>query len=237
MALAAASLRAEPQALQPVGPAANSADTAGARPAATVSGTPKLAPATAVAAQEAGQKPGEQADGQAGQATAPDAELGAATESEDTDASGLTEEEQAEVDALKERDAEVRRHEQAHAAAGGAYAGQPTYEYQTGPDGNRYAVGGEVDIDVSPVPDDPAATIRKMDVVIRAALAPEEPSPQDHRVAEQARATQAEARQDLSAEQAEALLPAEDRQAQAIAAYRAAGAAIGIPRPAASAVA
>ncbi|MCB9960004.1 MAG: hypothetical protein H6843_15510 [Rhodospirillaceae bacterium] len=202
-----------------------------------MSGAPKLAPATAVAAQEAGEKPGQQTVGQAGQASGSKTELTTAQGSADADASGLTEEQQAEVAALKERDAEVRRHEQAHAAAGGAYAGQPTYEYQTGPDGNRYAVGGEVDIDVAPVPDDPAATIRKMDVVIRAALAPEEPSPQDHRVAEQARATRDEARRDLNAEQAEALLPAEDRQAQAIAAYRAAGAAIGTPRPTASAVA
>ena len=53
---------------------------------------------------------------------------------------------------LQQSDAEVRRHEAAHAAAGGEFAGAPTFTYQTGPDGKRYAVGGEVSIDTSPVP-------------------------------------------------------------------------------------
>ncbi|MBU0723392.1 MAG: hypothetical protein KJ904_12510 [Alphaproteobacteria bacterium] len=102
---------------------------------------------------------------------------------EETDPLGLTEEEQKVVDELKKRDREVRAHEQAHAAVGGAYAGQPTYEYEDGPDGNRYAVGGSVSIDTSPISGDPEATIRKMEVVKRAALAPAEPSPQDRAVA------------------------------------------------------
>ena len=78
----------------------------------------------------------------------------------------------------------VRAHEQAHKAAAGAHAkGGPTYEYQSGPDGKRYAVGGEVQIDTSPVPNDPQATIQKMQQVQRAANAPAEPSSQDRRVA------------------------------------------------------
>ena len=57
----------------------------------------------------------------------------------------LTDEEKAEVDELKDRDREVRQHEQAHMAAAGPYAkGGPSYEYTRGPDGKRHAVGGEV---------------------------------------------------------------------------------------------
>ncbi|MEM9725261.1 MAG: putative metalloprotease CJM1_0395 family protein [Pseudomonadota bacterium] len=111
---------------------------------------------------------------------------------------GLSEAEQEQVDKLKERDREVRAHEQAHAAVGGQYAGAPTYEYQVGPDGQRYAVGGQVQIDTAPIPGDPEATLEKLRVVERAALAPAEPSPQDRQVAQQARAAAAEAQAELN---------------------------------------
>src|SRR5690606_19805714 len=63
----------------------------------------------------------------------------------------LTEDEQRQVDKLKQRDQEVRRHEQAHVAAAGRYAnGGPKYEFTTGPDGRQYATGGHVNIDVGP---------------------------------------------------------------------------------------
>ena len=113
---------------------------------------------------------------------------------------GLTEDQRAQVAKLQARDAEVRRHEEAHAIVGGQYAGQPSYTYQEGPDGKRYAVGGEVSIDVAPVPDDPKATIAKMDVVIAAALAPAEPSGQDRKVASQAARQRIEAIAELSAQ-------------------------------------
>ncbi|MBE7637960.1 hypothetical protein GUA87_13970 [Sneathiella sp. P13V-1] len=111
---------------------------------------------------------------------------------------GLTEEEQAIVQQLKARDREVRNHEQAHAAVGGQYAGSPTYTYQSGPDNQRYAVGGEVKIDASPVAGDPEATIQKMDTVIRAALAPAEPSAQDRKVAATASARKLDAQIELN---------------------------------------
>ncbi len=101
-------------------------------------------------------------------------------------ADGLTmsEEEAKEIEKLKEQDREVHAHEQAHKSAGGQYVtGGPQYEYRTGPDGKRYAVGGSVSIDTSPVKGDPDATIRKMQTVQRAALAPANPSAQDRRVA------------------------------------------------------
>ena len=112
---------------------------------------------------------------------------------------GLTEDEQRLVAELKRIDAEVRRHEQAHMNAGGQYAGQASYTYETGPDGGRYAVAGEVPIDTAPIPDDPEATIDKMEVVIRAALAPAEPSAQDQRVAAGAQQTIVAAQADLRA--------------------------------------
>lgn len=114
----------------------------------------------------------------------------------------LTEDEQRVVQELATRDREVRAHEQAHVAAAGPYArGGPKYQYQTGPDNRRYAVGGHVDIDTSPVPDDPEATIRKAQVIRAAAMAPGEPSGQDRQVAAAASKMEAEARRELQAKQ------------------------------------
>jgi len=102
------------------------------------------------------------------------------------------------LQALKNRDREVRSHEQTHLAAAGPYAlGGPTYQYQRGPDGQRYAVGGHVNIDTAEIAGDPEATLRKAETVRRAALAPAEPSPQDRRVAVQASNLAISAQQDL----------------------------------------
>ena len=110
----------------------------------------------------------------------------------------LSKDEQRVVDQLRARDREVRDHEQAHARVGGAYASQPSYSYQTGPDGQRYAVGGEVKIDVSPIANDPEATIAKMLIVKAAALAPAEPSSADRQVAALAEATRSQAQAELT---------------------------------------
>lgn len=113
----------------------------------------------------------------------------------------LTEEEQKQVEELKARDTEVKAHEQAHIAAGGSYVrGGARYDYQTGPDGKKYAVGGEVSIDTSAVEGDPQATINKAQVILKAALAPAEPSGQDKAVASQARQMMASARKELMSE-------------------------------------
>ncbi|MBS4725971.1 putative metalloprotease CJM1_0395 family protein [Aeromonas veronii] len=105
------------------------------------------------------------------------------------------------VQDLVERDKEVRTHEQAHQSAGGEYASSPTYQFTQGPDGKRYATGGEVQIDTSVVPGDPAATIAKMQQIRSAALAPAEPSAQDLAVARSAAASEAKARKELMVEQ------------------------------------
>ncbi|NND59940.1 MAG: hypothetical protein HKN49_06685 [Gammaproteobacteria bacterium] len=113
----------------------------------------------------------------------------------------LTEAEQARVAELRARDREVRAHEQAHLAAAGPHArGGASYTFETGPDGRRYAVGGEVQIDTAPVAGDPAATLAKAQKIQRAALAPAEPSAQDRRVAAEASAMAAEARAELAQE-------------------------------------
>ena len=125
---------------------------------------------------------------------------------------------QQQISELASRDREVRSHEQAHAAVGGSYAGAPTYSFKRGPDGQTYAVSGEVSIDVSPIPNDPAATLRKMELVQQAALAPAEPSAQDLRVAAQAQVLAAQARSELAALQREEIAAAAaERKAESLA--------------------
>ena len=114
----------------------------------------------------------------------------------------LTEEEQAELQDMKSRDEEVRVHEQAHKSAGGQYASAPHYEYENGPDGKRYVTDGSVNIDVGEE-SDPQATIDKMQVVKRAALAPAQPSAQDRRVYAEASQKEAEARRELNEQRQE----------------------------------
>jgi hypothetical protein len=85
---------------------------------------------------------------------------------------------------LKQRDVEVRAHEAAHlAVAGGIATSSASFEYQQGPDGVQYAIGGEVNISTSAVSGDPAATLRKANTIRRAALAPAQPSGPDMQVA------------------------------------------------------
>lgn len=107
--------------------------------------------------------------------------------------------EQQEVKSLKRRDQEVRSHELAHAAVGGAYTGSPSYSFAQGPDGKKYAVSGEVSVDLAPIDGNPSATIAKMQKVQSAALAPANPSIQDTRVAASAAKLIAQAQSELSA--------------------------------------
>ncbi|WP_244148948.1 putative metalloprotease CJM1_0395 family protein [Desulfonatronum thioautotrophicum] len=111
------------------------------------------------------------------------------------DESELSSEDRQVLEQLRQRDAEVRAHEQAHVAAGGQYVTSgASYTYETGPDGRQYAVGGEVSIDTSPVPGNPEQTEQKAQTIRRAALAPASPSAQDVKVATSAAQMEAEAR-------------------------------------------
>jgi phage repressor protein C with HTH and peptisase S24 domain len=126
-----------------------------------------------------------------------------ASEQKKSNGEQLSEEDIKKVDELKSRDQEVRIHEQAHAAVGGQHAGAPSYGYERGPDGKSYVVSGEVQIDVSPVQGDPQATIQKMQVVRRAALAPAQPSSADRAIAADATAKATQARAELAQQQIE----------------------------------
>lgn len=101
---------------------------------------------------------------------------------------------------MQARDRQVRDHEQAHlsAAAGIAVSG-PSYEYQRGPDGKNYAIGGEVRIDVSPGRS-PQETLSKAQQIERAALAPRDPSSADRAVAAEASQMAQEAQSKLRAQ-------------------------------------
>lgn len=109
----------------------------------------------------------------------------------------LSDSEKEEVRKLKQRDTEVRAHEQAHRAVGGQYAGAVSLNYTRGPDGNNYATEGSVPIDLSAVKGDPAATVRKMQQIKRAALAPGDPSGADRQIASQAAQIEQQAQAEL----------------------------------------
>ncbi len=124
----------------------------------------------------------------------------------------LTEAEQDLITQLKARDQEVRAHESAHMSAGGAAAGGASYTYQSGPDGNQYAIGGEVPIAID-TGGSPEQVISNAQQVRAAALAPAQPSSQDMSVAAMASQIEMGARSELAqekqAELAEQLKPEE----------------------------
>ncbi|MDX2111799.1 MAG: putative metalloprotease CJM1_0395 family protein [Verrucomicrobiota bacterium] len=125
----------------------------------------------------------------------------------------LSTDESKEVSRLQKRDADVRAHEQAHISAGGGLVrGGASYKYQQGPDGKSYAVGGEVQIELSSgkTPSETAAKARQ---ARSAALAPANPSAQDKAVA--AKAAQLE--QKALSQQTEEALSTDGSQAAATA--------------------
>ncbi|WP_374246559.1 putative metalloprotease CJM1_0395 family protein [Zoogloea sp.] len=111
----------------------------------------------------------------------------------------MSDAEQQLVSRLAARDRLVRAHEAAHLAAGaGLITRGASFTYETGPDGKRYAVGGEVGIDVSKgrTPED---TLARAERIRAAALAPADPSAQDRQVASEAARMAAEARLEIAA--------------------------------------
>lgn len=175
-------------------------DSVAARPPIAASGSPTTAE------PEAARRPAEGASvvrlsPRAAEIAAHASEPGHVASSCPTCAAEMGGDEQREIDELERRDAEVRRHEQAHLAAAGPYAtGGPSYEYEIGPNGRRYAVGGHVDVDTSEISGNPEATLRKAETIRRAALAPADPSGQDHAVAARATQMAASARAEIGRE-------------------------------------
>ena len=85
---------------------------------------------------------------------------------------------------------EIYSHEQAHKSAGGALAGSIVIERHA----EGIPVGGHVDIKMPTLnPDNPQQTIDEANIVIRSAMAPGNPSPQDFKVAAKAREVKAKA--------------------------------------------
>lgn len=86
--------------------------------------------------------------------------------------------EKADISRLQARDSAVKQEEKAHAAAAGPYGSAPQYEYQIGPDGKAYAIGGHVDVGVS-LSGSAEDKERALATLQNAALAPNAPSGAD----------------------------------------------------------
>jgi hypothetical protein len=112
----------------------------------------------------------------------------------------LSAQERRDLQNLTRTDRETRAQEAALRAAAGGYTRGSRVRYQMGPDGRRYIVEGQVTFDVTPVPGDPAATLRKMEVVSRAASAATNPSAADRAAAARAEQLMSQARAQLAAE-------------------------------------
>jgi hypothetical protein len=107
------------------------------------------------------------------------------------------------VDAMKATDRAVRAHEAAHVAAGGSLVTSgATFSYETGPDGQRYAVAGEVGIDTSKGRT-PEETLIRAQQIRAAALAPADPSGQDRAVAAAAAQMAADAHAEIASTRTE----------------------------------
>ena len=133
-----------------------------------------------------------------------------------SDGESLDQAEVRQLETLRTRDREVRAHEAAHVAAGGRYVqGGPTYTFHTGPDGRRYAIGGEVSISTGKE-STPEATLAKAQVIRAAAQAPASPSGADRAVAAAATHLEASARTEIREEKAaEVRETKEDTEAKA----------------------
>ena len=116
--------------------------------------------------------------------------LVALSPAEEVDVFGLSAEEREVIRQLQQRDLEVRNHESQHfRAAGGLAVGGSNFQYQQGPDGKNYAVGGNVDIQIGSSLDlEKSASDAK--TLALAASAPADASAQDISVANAAQKNQ-----------------------------------------------
>jgi len=130
--------------------------------------------------------------------TLPDAEGAAQTRFTQSE---LSAEDKRRVAELQQTDRNVREHEAAHLRAGaGVVTSGASFTYTKGPDDKQYAVSGEVSIDTSSERE-PQRNIDKGERIQVAALAPRDPSPQDHRVAAVGSQMEAQGRSDLTVQQ------------------------------------
>jgi hypothetical protein len=128
----------------------------------------------------------------------------------------LSEEEMRLVEELAKTDRRVRQHEQAHMAVGGSLVTSgASYEYETGPDGKRYAVGGEVGISLAKGRT-PEETLQRARRIRAAALAPADPSPQDRSIAAAAGQMEMQAMREIAAERMEESKQGDDTAASPV---------------------
>ena len=112
----------------------------------------------------------------------------------------MSAEQKKQIAEMKAVEQKVKAHEQAHRSVGGKFSGGISYDFQKGPDGQQYIVGGEVPIQM-PRSDNPEETIQAMEQVRRAALAPANPSSQDMQVASKASQAILEAQSELKSKE------------------------------------
>ncbi|MCL2644059.1 MAG: hypothetical protein FWD51_01200 [Betaproteobacteria bacterium] len=139
-----------------------------------------------------------QATGQGGDAFAPSTRSEGVPQTGNSRSEELDTSDRRRVDELKSTDRAVRAHEAAHMAAGGSLVTSgASFSYETGPDGQRYAVAGEVGIDTSKGRT-PEETLARAQQIRAAALAPADPSGQDRAVAAAASQMAANARAEIA---------------------------------------
>jgi hypothetical protein len=149
------------------------------------------------------------------------AEAGDEAESVSDASTALSADEQRRVRELERLDRVVRAQENVHrAVAPEVVSGDSTFEYEVGPDGQRYAVRGETRIEL-PRDGDPDQVVHDAQLALRAALAPAQVSSEDRVLAMRAAGLEARARAQIQREERAALRDelAELRE-RAAAAYR-----------------
>ncbi|MGF1484330.1 MAG: putative metalloprotease CJM1_0395 family protein [Opitutales bacterium] len=114
----------------------------------------------------------------------------------------LSDEEQKQLDVLQERDHKVRAEQIAEAVRSGL-AAQVHFIYRTGPDGNRYAVDGQVEHDVA-ASFSPEKTIERARELRAAILSSPDPSPKDLQVVAEIDRLEKEALRELRKSEASA---------------------------------
>lgn len=105
-----------------------------------------------------------------------------------------------EVRQMDDKSRKITNHENKHAAilrdsGTGVADAKPQLTQKQGPDGRQYAVAGEVNTDLRPVPGNPKATEHKAEAVYRSAIGDTDRSESDNQAARQALFSAQEARQ------------------------------------------
>ena len=113
----------------------------------------------------------------------------------------LSAEELQELRAMERRDQQVRTRDMAFIAAAGGAAGSYSVQYETGPDGRRYAVGADVKLDTSEGAT-PEQTLAKARALRAATMSARGDSTTDASAASKATRMEAEARAEIERERA-----------------------------------